>query len=328
MRISDLVRFGKILATATLVGCAGLRGGVTPPVTTPQGGMARASTRGGSWMARGLKQRALLYVSNANRTVSVYRYWQHTLVGVLTKFMTPMGECADEAGNVYITDRRAREIDEYAHGGKSPIAVLLDERYPEGCAVDPVSGDLGVANYQRGSISVYPANGGSPRLYLASTSDHFTSCAYDDHGDLLVMSYYSYSYGSVIKFYYLPQHGAQLLLVRLRPRHSGYGTGEGVAWDGKYWVVESSRVLSRFTINARAKYIDSIRLSGAYIPTAPIAIYRKTSKSLGTQVVGAATAAYKSAIEYWSYPMGGKPVGDIAKDLDAPYGIAISMRSQ
>jgi uncharacterized repeat protein (TIGR03803 family) len=52
-------------------------------------------------MDKGLKQRDLLYVSNANETVNVYRYWQRTLAGVLTDFKQPMGACADSAGDVY-----------------------------------------------------------------------------------------------------------------------------------------------------------------------------------------------------------------------------------
>ncbi len=75
-------------------------------------------------MVKGLKQRDLLYVSNADGTVSVYRYWQRTLVGVLTNFTQPMGECADAAGDVYITDYAASTISEYAHGGTKPIRVL------------------------------------------------------------------------------------------------------------------------------------------------------------------------------------------------------------
>ena len=53
-----------------------------------------------SSMAQDLAQRDLLYVSNGNCTVNVYRYWQHTLAGVLTDFTDPKGACSDQIGNV------------------------------------------------------------------------------------------------------------------------------------------------------------------------------------------------------------------------------------
>ena len=42
----------------------------------------------------------------------------------------------------------ASQMVEYAHGGTSSIATLGDpSEYPEGCAVDPATGNLAVANF-------------------------------------------------------------------------------------------------------------------------------------------------------------------------------------
>jgi hypothetical protein len=57
-------------------------------------------------MGKGVKQQDLLYVSNGDGLVNVYRYWQHTLVGVLTAFKNPLGECTDAIGHVYIADEK------------------------------------------------------------------------------------------------------------------------------------------------------------------------------------------------------------------------------
>lgn len=292
----------------------------------------------GSWMARGLKTRDLLYISNGNGTVDVYRYWQRTLVGVLTNFAKPAGECADQVGDVYIADYQNQKVYKYAHGGKKPIAVLDQSPYgPYGCSVDPSTGDLAVANYDQGyysggDIAVYPHGSGKPTIYTESDDDRFISCAYDDRGDLFVTDryYYYYSYFYDIEFYYLPKHGSKLLSMDVADPNSSSGWPyiEGVGWDGTYWIVESYGDLYRFEINIKAKYVSETEMSSAYDPVS-FAFYRKKVKSPATQVV-AATSGFSGAgeVDYWPYPTGGNPLHTITKDLDAPFGAAISLGTQ
>jgi hypothetical protein len=114
----------------TLVACNGIQRATPVPAGAPNAASSdQHATHGGSWMGKGLKQRDLLYVSNANGTVNVYRYWQRTLVGILTNFKLPMGACSDRAGNVYIVDNEKQKIYEYAHAGKKAIKVLDDSPY-------------------------------------------------------------------------------------------------------------------------------------------------------------------------------------------------------
>jgi hypothetical protein len=162
--------------------------------------MPTATTR--TSFDKGLKQRDLLYVSNANGTVSVYRYWQRTLVTVLTQFTRPL--------------RRVR----------------------------------------------------------------------------------------------------------------GWGYVQGVAWDGKYWVVQSYDGLYRYAINIKSTYVDMMELSGGDGEAGPVAIYRKDSKAKGTQAVAGTGSNGDSAVEFWNYPAAGNPIHDITQDLDAPFGVAISLGSQ
>lgn len=289
--------------------------------------------------AKGLAQRDLLYVSNANGTVSVYRYWQRTLVTVLTKFTTPKGECSDAAGNVYIADYGAKKLYEYAHGGTKPIKTIDDSPYrPEGCAVSPKNGDLAVANYGEsdswyygtGNLAIYPHGGGSP-IFYGNEDDHFTGCAYDDYGDLLAVSqngysgpWYYYAY-----FYYLPKKSSKLILMNLPgPSRSWYWRSvQGVAWDGEYWDVNSYS-LYLYSINIKANYVGKIPLSTTYGGLAQVALYRKALKGRATQAAGA-TNNYngKNAVDFWKYPVGGTPIDDLTKDLDAPVGVAISLRT-
>jgi len=58
------------------------------------------------------------------------------------------------------------------------------------------------------------------------------------------------------------------------------------------------------------------------IAPGPIAIYRKSLKSRGTQVVAGDGA---STVFYWNYPTGGDDIAQIAKNLDDPFGVAISL---
>jgi hypothetical protein len=86
--------------------------------------------------------------------------------------------------------------------------------------------------------------------------------------------------------------------------------------------------LYRYSINIKAQYIDTITLSGEG-NLGPIAIYRKSLDAYGTQLVGTSGYLYSGTAEvtYWKYPAGGDPIFQItSKDLDKPYGVAISLK--
>ena len=58
---------------------------------------------------------------------------------------------------------------EFAHGGTQPIATLLGVRceFPNGCSVDPTTGNLAVTNY-----SSNPAGPGSIAIYTGARGSH------------------------------------------------------------------------------------------------------------------------------------------------------------
>jgi|HubBroStandDraft_4_1064222.scaffolds.fasta_scaffold00006_151 hypothetical protein len=294
-------------------------------------------------MAGGLQKHDLLYVTNESGTVSVYRYWQHTLAFILTDFKKPMGACADRSGHVYVTDYGRQKIYEYAHGGRKPIATLDDSPYkPFTCSVSPPNGDLAVANSPYGTygtggnIAIYPHAGGKPIILTGSGGSdgtHFTGCAYDDHGDLLAMNQYRYDPFWYSGFYYLPKNGTKLLPMSLPGMGYGsshFGVVQGVAWDGKYWLVGPSyNYIILYTIDVKASEVGTLKLNNGQPPFfGPAAIYRKALKSQGTQLV-AGTGSYGSGtVDFFKYPAAGGPIAQISKDLDAPFGVAISLRTQ
>lgn len=294
--------------------------------------------RGDSWMDAGAVKADLLYVSNSNGTVNVYKYWQnHALIGVLTDAANPMGECTDQKGNVYVVDNGVRssagDILEYAHGGKTPLRVLEDGSYrPSGCAVDPKSGDLAVANirgyYNEGSIAIYRHAKGKPVFYTDNYVGNFASCAYDRHGNLLATngtydgsSYYSSS------FAWLPRNGIKLENVSFSATSSGYGVfASGVGWDGKYWTLDSYALYEAKIVGGKGVVVNAIGLTENDYYAGPYAFYIKQPAE-ATQVVGASlVSGNKLAASFWKYPAGGDPYATITHGLDYPTGFAISLK--
>jgi hypothetical protein len=124
-------------AAATLCACGQGAGSQVPPISGSS--QAFRQQGGHSWMASG-KHRTLIYISD-DGTNDVYAYTpKGKLVGTLTGFNSPAGECVDTAGDVFIVNSNTSQILEYAHGGTTPIATLSDPGYyPNGCAYDPTT---------------------------------------------------------------------------------------------------------------------------------------------------------------------------------------------
>jgi hypothetical protein len=179
-----------------------------------------------SWMTPLAKHtQYLLYVSDeAAGSVDVYAYRSRKghLVGQLTGFQFPYGECQDGTGNVYVTDFAAEVIVEYAHGATSPIKTLDDSYgYPIGCSVNPVTGDLAVANWESndpsdcaGSVVVYADAEGSGTNYTNANFMYLYPPAYDPSGNLYAQGQSSYpSSGSGLVE--LPSGGSSLETIPL-----------------------------------------------------------------------------------------------------------------
>jgi hypothetical protein len=123
--------------------------------------------------------------------VFVYTYKGH-LFGQLN-VGEPQGECVDKEGAVWITDTSSSRLVKYAHGATEPTATLQDPgEQPVGCAVNPASGDLAVANIctspqcANGDIVIYKHAKGKPNSYTGPTIDNYYECAFGSNGSLLV----------------------------------------------------------------------------------------------------------------------------------------------
>ncbi len=250
MRSLGLGRYAlcSCVAAAMLAGC----GGSQPPIgalgAMPQApAIAMQAERGGSWMGPDAARHDLLYVSDFF-TVKVYTYPQAELEGVLRGFDAALGECVDSRGNVFVVDGNANQIVEYAHGMRTKRAVLQSpSRHPNGCSVDPTTGNLAVAarGYSSyGTLEVYKRARGTPTQYRDPTFQQFYFCGYDSHGNLFADgATYRYAFA----FAELPKGTKTLKNVAL---NKSILVGGQVQWDGANVAVAdtSSHVIYQFTV--------------------------------------------------------------------------------
>ncbi|MGA8574292.1 MAG: hypothetical protein WB609_01230 [Candidatus Cybelea sp.] len=312
------------VAAALLTACALRQGQELPSNVAAPGGSAQADA--------GNANKFLLYVSNGDGIVNVYRYWQHVLVAELINFTQPEGECADANGNVYIADYGAGAIDEYAHGGKAPLRVIDTSPYkPYGCAVNLKNGNLAVANYSQssyysqGNVAVYARAKGKPTYYSNKDLYHVNAVAYDKYGDLLATGFYLYSsYYLYTNFAYLPAKSKNYQEIQLpSPNGSGWyqWSVQGLGWDGEYWVVESYDNIYQYSINIKPELVGTVPLDG---DAGPVTFYFADPKNEATNAAGGGSGS-DGVLYFWKYPAGGEPYAKVTHGLDRPFGVALSV---
>ena len=319
MRTSDFSRYilGICATAAMLAGCGGSQPPIGAPSAMSQSHAIATHDRGGSWMLPEAKAGDLLYVSNnALGTVNAYTYPEGHLVGSLTGFITPFGECTDAAGDVFIvaysdSSKKASTIYEYAHGGTAPIATLSDPTVAFGCAIDPATGNLAASG---GGVAIFTHATGTPMMYYSSQFTFFY-CGYDNRGNLYLSAWND-------------QQENQALLVRLATAsHSfeqitldatlymdvGFEFWPSVQWDGKHMAVSSGP-------ERRPASIYRLRISGS---TATVAgttnlstqkdVYTGQFVLQGRTVVGLGNYKRGATVFLWRYPRGGSPYRKASK---------------
>jgi len=321
---------GTSIAAAVLAGCGGAQSPIDAPAAMPQtSSIAMPADRSESWMLPEAKSEDLIYFSGyvgSGATVYVYAYYSGKLVGTLTGFNTAHGLCADRSGNVFVTEFSGQDIVEYGHGSTKPKMRLSDEGFaPNGCSVDPTSGDLAVANYcgksasdcvgsNEGDLLVYPEARGTPKRYHMSAVWTYSFCTYDSTGNL-------YADGSG------PPSGSPDVLVRLSlggeklipiSLNQSFDSGVSVQWDGTDIVVGDAvyfSVLDQFSI----KGTRGTKVGSTSLPNNDV-----YQVGLMRNKVLASTSNYrKSLLEFFDYPAGGTYTRRF-QVADRPYAITVS----
>jgi hypothetical protein len=243
-------------------------------------------------IARRTASTALLYVVGGG--VYIISYPKGQLIGTITNIRDPQGACSDKNGNVFITAYITENVLEYAHGGTTPIAKLEDfGYYPLGCAVDPTTGNLAVANQAGmggagGNVAIYTNAKGKPTYYNTYNS---AWCAYDQHGDLFVVS----TGGSLSE---MPAGSKSFIPISLSV------SGQGIQWDGQYLAL----------VNPSSKVVYRVAISGSSGTVVATVKFSGLIQSLGYDflLVGksivmpfALKQFYFLKIGVWDYPHGG-----------------------
>jgi hypothetical protein len=313
-------RWGRGLLAALLCGCGG-----EEPATNPA--VVRFDGTAAGWMAPSAQQQDLLYVSLADpneHVVLVYSYRSQALLGTLTGFDEPQALCVDASQDLFVTDNTRHQISKFRHGGSKRIKVLVDPvGAPLGCAVDPSSGDLAIANFTSregdGNVAIYRRAKGIPKTYVSDAISYYWFPAYDDAGDLFVDGLNEQ--GTSVALAELPAGAHRFHTVTLDQEIAYPG---GIYWDGRYLAMGDQRAgaVYEFAIsNFTARLEKTTNVSAADD------LFEFWISPNDRTLVGAAYGdgyGNNSAVYYWKYPRGGSPRHTIA---GVPYasGLVVSL---
>lgn len=257
-----------------------------------------------SWMLPDTASQDLLYVSDdGTNKVYVFAYPGGKKVGVLAGFSVPRGECVDSAGDVWIVNQNPAEVIEYAHGGSAPIATLsVPGSSPQGCAIDPATGNLAVTS-QGDQVSVYAGAQGTPTTYTDADVGGFGFCSYDNGGNLFIGAG-STRDGVLVE---LPVGSGQFVTMVFKPKPKHLHIS-GVQWDGRHLAVggvsqqhHKPAVIYRVQISGDVATVEGItKLSS-----------RNDAPVFAQFWIEGGTVAQSSDrgvdIGVWHYPDGGNP---------------------
>ena len=303
---------------ALLAACSGSQPPSGAPSALPQTRAAATHViRSGSWMLPEAKGKDLLYAAGSNLgSVDVFSFPAGKLVGTLTGFIMPAGECADAAGDVWVTDTTARYIYEYAHGGTSPIATLSVPDDPLACSIDPQTGNLAVTSGSN-TVSIFRDARGEPRSYSDDQIALWYFCAYDSMGNLF-LSGENWEYRQ--KLVEQPYGESRFTPIA---GVGGFPEDAPVVWDGQYVAVQASA--SDYPAN---EMIERIRIAGREGTVEETATFRNNppANSQFLTFRGDVVQGGIGGIGVWTYAPSGKIVKVIKSDPSVEFlGVAVSV---
>jgi hypothetical protein len=327
MKISSSVyyAFGVSAAVLLLAGCSA---GGSQSQLAPSGSILQPSRAGvsgvviqhpdrrRSWMAPDAKKKDLLYISDeATADVYVFSYPKGKLMGTLTGFPEPQGECVDKKGDVFVTNFGKSVIIEYAHGGTSPIATLSDSgEYIEGCSVDPTTGNLAVVDFEpssgagNGGVAVYAKAKGTPTVYTDPDLLLGYALGYDNKGNIFLDGVNG---NRDFEFAELPKGSSSFTTI---PLSVTINTPGGVQWDGKHVAVgDATGGVIYQTTGAGGKIVGSTTLTGS---DGVFQFFIDRNTVVGPDV-------FAANANFWSYPAGGAATKTLTGFAD-PFGSAVS----
>jgi len=262
------------------------------------------------------KGEALLYASGSNLgSVDVFSFPAGKLVGALSGFIMPTGECVDTAGDVWVADTTGGYIYEYAHGGTSPIATL-SVPVAHACSIDPKTGNLAVTSASN-TVLLFRGARGKPRSYTDDEIALWYFCAYDNLGNLF-LSGENWDYRQ--KLVEQPYGESRFTPIA---GVGGFPEDAPVVWDGQYVAVQASA--SDYPAN---EMIERIRIAGREGTVEETATFRNNppANSQFLTFRGDVVQGGIGGIGVWTYAPSGKIVKVIKSDPSVEFlGVAVSV---
>ena len=134
-----------------------------------------------SWVSPELRKREsrILFVSDSG-TEDLYMCTLPgmSLKGTLTGFSEPQGMCSDTKGDVFVDNTGTTQVLEISRTGSILNTFTDTYGYPIGCAIDPATGNLAVADifgfYGAGQVVIWPgANPSATPTTVSNPSQYF-----------------------------------------------------------------------------------------------------------------------------------------------------------
>jgi len=256
----------------------------------------------------------LIYADTEGGGVVIATYPDLKLVGTfdINYATDTFGVCSDASGNVFITGLNYPSgfINEYSHGGTSPIAILSETRYytPYDCSYDPITGNLAVAdycracgNYGEGGVSIYANEQGSPTRYTDPNMEFPQYLGYDGKGNVFVGGQNTQTGQTV--FAELPKGSSTFANITLP---DGVCCAGRIQWDGKHIAIEERFVHAIYRIavtGSDGSVVGTTRLKErSHYRMGESWLYPKGSEVIVPE------ANNDRALGAYAYPRGGKAV--------------------
>jgi len=308
VRTTFFGRLGFAIALGALPAFAGCRGAaVSQAVPARSGAIA-------SWIEPGAKSQNLLYVSDLGaNTVDALSYPKGELVGKLTGFGSVAGLCSDTSGDLFVVDE-AGPVQVFAHGGTSPIRTLTTVGAPYGCAVDPLTGDLGLtqlSSYEHGAFAVYRKAKGTPAYYKDKDVDASWFCTYDGSGNLFSDVWDRYGKLTLAE---LPRGGKPIKLLRLAERFEPQGIPSSIQWDGKYLAMGDRGAGLIYRLTKTGDLAQTVKLKGG---NDLVQFWLQGSTLVGPNFSS-------GTVGLWHYP-GGGTAASVLDGFSEPFGATVSV---
>jgi len=280
-------------------------------------------------MAPNTSSQSLLYITGACGGICVFSYPGGTLVGELADSNTPLGECVDQSGDVFVLDFGAEGgtpgVVEYAHGGMSPIVTLSDPGYyPESCSIDPTTGNLATTNDSSGSgtgvVAIYADAKGDPADYVDPKIFYMGFCSYDDKGNLLVDGQHDHQ--GTFELDEMLEGSSNFKRIKLA---QAPGSPLKLQWAGKYVALAASNtVIDHVVVNGSKGTVVGTTLLNGPVSGSEGQFWIQGNTIIAPYASG--TGPYQ--VGFWKYPTGGRVrkniVGTEFDDAE-PVGTAVSL---